>query len=1057
MIEEKHFNKIQENLYSRQIGTYGEEAMKKIINLNILILGLKGLGIEVAKNIILTGPEKVIIFDPNIVQLKDLGLNYYLKEKDIGKNRIDYSSIDCLSNLNPNTTVEILKTNQNNNFYEILKQIKLDVIVETELISQQKIICLNEYCRENHIKFIYGANMGLSGFIFSDFGFDHHIYDMDGEEPKRYLIKEITNEKNGKVTIEEESDNQLNLDEGDYIIFKNVKGMVELNDNKPRKILNIDNNIISIDEDTTNYHKFEGNGDIYETKLLTKMNYMSFKESIKLPFNKKEGEQNFTEQQENKLHENKLYLAIIMTIGEFLDKNKNLDFFEQKKEIINEIMRESERKFERMIEHEKEIGIDLEDYEENETQKFEKKKVHNIIFFSRFNLAPMCSLIGGFISQEIIKTIGKYNPINQWMFFDFYDDNFSYGMVKDQKNINNKYHDQICIFGDEIQNKLENLKIFACGAGAVGCELLKNLSLMGVSTGKEGCVSLTDYDCIENSNLNRQFLFNNKNINQPKSKVACETIKKMNKNFNCKDYQLKICKETENIFNAQFWEGQNMIISGVDDNKARLYLNDQCFKYNKILLNIGTSGVRAKADVVIPKKTYPLAIILNEGETEVNVCTIKTFPFKIEHCIQWSKDRFYLFFQENIKIYNSFISDENTFIINLAKEPKNVMNEKYMIIDIFSEIFINENNHENSYKIIDLCVYYFYQLFVNSIESLLRKYPPESKEKGILFWSGARKRPSPFKFLDINDEMMNQFLYCFNFILCQCMNIQFNEGIFKEKNFGNFVNEKFEKYKNQKEEEIINEDEIILRLNKIKEKINKSKKPKYKFNEIVFEKDGLNNNHLEFIQACSNLRARNYDIQEENKNKILMIAGKIIASVPTSTASIVGYVSLQIINLLYTHDTKNVVKNIFMNLGLNVMDLIPQEEIEQKNEEENKKKKEEEMTKYPRIKIQGSKTCSEFIQYVKDNYNYEIFHFEINDKILYDKRVTKDPRKIKREMERNQKKIEDLYFEQLKGAKEEIDLNLKNLEIKVNCRIRKESNETFENIYDLPLINYIFK
>ena len=240
MIEEKHFDKIQENLYSRQIGTYGEEAMKKIINLNILILGLKGLGIEVSKNIVLTGPEKVIIYDPSIVELKDLGLNYYLNEKDINKNRIDFSCIDSLSNLNPNTKVEILKTNQHKNFYEILKQIKLDVIIETELISQEKIIGLNEYCRENNIKFIYGANMGLSGFIFSDFGIDHRIYDMDGEEPKRYLIKEITNEKNGKVIIEEEIDNQLNLDEGDFIIFKNVKGMDELNDNKPRKILNID-------------------------------------------------------------------------------------------------------------------------------------------------------------------------------------------------------------------------------------------------------------------------------------------------------------------------------------------------------------------------------------------------------------------------------------------------------------------------------------------------------------------------------------------------------------------------------------------------------------------------------------------------------------------------------------------------------------------------------------------------------------------------------------------------------------------------------------------------
>ena len=45
------------------------------------------------------------------------------------------------------------------------------------------------------------------------------------------------------------------------------------------------------------------------------------------------------------------------------------------------------------------------------------------------------------------------------------------------------------------------------GAGALGCEFLKNLALMGVSTGNEGCVAVTDYDLIENSNLNRQFLF----------------------------------------------------------------------------------------------------------------------------------------------------------------------------------------------------------------------------------------------------------------------------------------------------------------------------------------------------------------------------------------------------------------------------------------------------------------------------------------------------------------------------------------------------------------------
>ena len=45
--------KIDENLYSRQIFTYGKETMDKIVNLKILIIGLRGLGIETAKNIIL--------------------------------------------------------------------------------------------------------------------------------------------------------------------------------------------------------------------------------------------------------------------------------------------------------------------------------------------------------------------------------------------------------------------------------------------------------------------------------------------------------------------------------------------------------------------------------------------------------------------------------------------------------------------------------------------------------------------------------------------------------------------------------------------------------------------------------------------------------------------------------------------------------------------------------------------------------------------------------------------------------------------------------------------
>ena len=69
--------------------------------------------------------------------------------------------------------------------------------------------------------------------------------------------------------------------------------------------------------------------------------------------------------------------------------------------------------------------------------------------------------------------------------------------------------------------------------------------------------------------------------------------------------------------------------------------------------------------------------------------------------------------------------------------------------------------------------------------------------------------------------------------------------------------------------------------------------------------------------------------------------------------------------------------------------------------------------------------------------NLEISHLEINNKILYDKRVTKNPRIIKRELDRSKTKIEELYFNQIKNSKEYIEeKNKKEFMIKIYCRIK---------------------
>ena len=83
-------------------------------------------------------------------------------------------------------------------------------------------------------------------------------------------------------------------------------------------------------------------------------------------------------------------------------------------------------------------------------------------------------------------------------------------MISDQGHSllqGSRYDGQIAVFGKQLQNKLESLQIFLVGAGALGCEFLKNFAMMGISTGSGGLLTITDDDVIEKSNLSRQFLF----------------------------------------------------------------------------------------------------------------------------------------------------------------------------------------------------------------------------------------------------------------------------------------------------------------------------------------------------------------------------------------------------------------------------------------------------------------------------------------------------------------------------------------------------------------------
>ena len=144
-------------LYSRQLVCDGITSFKKLMNSKILIYGMRGLGVEIAKNIILKGPEKVTIFDPEIATIRDMNSNFYLDENDININRRDLAVLKKLQLLNENVSVDFMNKNKIDDIYEII--LNYNIIIITEPVPNYISIKIDRICRENKIYFIIHRNI----------------------------------------------------------------------------------------------------------------------------------------------------------------------------------------------------------------------------------------------------------------------------------------------------------------------------------------------------------------------------------------------------------------------------------------------------------------------------------------------------------------------------------------------------------------------------------------------------------------------------------------------------------------------------------------------------------------------------------------------------------------------------------------------------------------------------------------------------------------------------------------------------------------------------------
>ena len=112
------------------------------MNLIILIYRMRDSGIEITKNIMLSGPNRIIIFSQNISKINDLTANFYLTKDDIENQKRKYEAVlNQLALFYPYIEVNIMKGKnilENINHSLENEKSKYDVVVISSFYLQTK-------------------------------------------------------------------------------------------------------------------------------------------------------------------------------------------------------------------------------------------------------------------------------------------------------------------------------------------------------------------------------------------------------------------------------------------------------------------------------------------------------------------------------------------------------------------------------------------------------------------------------------------------------------------------------------------------------------------------------------------------------------------------------------------------------------------------------------------------------------------------------------------------------------------------------------------------------
>ncbi|KAK6027321.1 ubiquitin-activating enzyme E1 [Ostertagia ostertagi] len=817
------------NLYSRQIYALGESAMIHLRKASVIISGLGGVGVEVAKNLILGGIRNVTLHDTKETRWLDLSAQYYLTENDVGKNRAA-ASFERLAELNDSVNCHLLV---NELTEDVVKQFDLVVLTDTARSVQ---LDVSRWTRAHNKRLLIVDARGLYSYIFADFGESFRVDDPNGEQVKEFLIEHVDAETGDVITLE----NQMHgLEDGDHVTFSEVKGMTQLNDCAPLKVTVKKPHVFNIGNVVKTMSNYEEGGRVKQVKVPTYVSHKSLAESLAEP--------------------------------EFVYWDFAKFDYPSQLHVLWTALYAFEAKHGRSPRPRCTADVELLKAELPEDSSVNEKLLKSFCFQAMGNLVTMASVVGGIAAQEAMKAVTHHmTPLKQWLYLDSDD-----ALPGDWSRVIPGMMDKLRYSDGNIKMSFPLRGGLSLVPGAIGCELLKNLAMMGVACGKDGLIKITDMDQIEISNLNRQFLFRMNDVGSKKSVVAARAVKVFNKDVNIEALAERVGSDTEHIFNDDFFAELDGVANALDNVDARRYMDRRCVYYCLPLLESGTMGTKGNTQVVYPHLTESYGSSVDPPEKDIPICTLKNFPNEIQHTIQWARDLFEGLFTAPAETANQFLTDERTFLERL--EQMNVSQRTQLLGQVKDALIDSKPaSPEDCVKWARLL---FQEHYHDNIAQMLHSFPPDQvTDQGAKFWSGTKRCPHVLEF-DPSQEEHRNFVYAASILRAEMYRLKpllDVEAVMKIAKsvqpppFKPRAGVKIAVTEAEAKENADTDDanaEAMLEQLKVKlARLHTKTIPKLK--PIDFEKDDDTNHHMEMITAASNLRAENYNIQPADRMKV---------------------------------------------------------------------------------------------------------------------------------------------------------------------------------------------